>query len=174
MAPNQSNQEIPPGYNKVNFFILIKGGALKFIEFVEEVFNAAENRKARTPDKDGSLIHSEISIGDSMILVADSKEDWPFTPAFPQVYVSNAREILDRALKTGAKMITPVSDFYYGMKLARFQDSWGNIWWLFERGSEPEKPKGKDSADTSWHDKKPSEIYTTLLKAMKDLKPNES
>jgi hypothetical protein len=28
------------GYNKVNFFILVKGGALIFIEFVEKVFDA--------------------------------------------------------------------------------------------------------------------------------------
>jgi len=160
---------VPQGYNKVNFFIIVKGGASKFIEFVEKVFGASENKNARTPDKDGTLIHSEIKIGDSMILIADSKEDWPFTPAFPQVYVEDAGEILCRAEKEGAKIITPVSDFYNGMKLARFGDEWGNIWWLFERSNNQEKPIVKENPDLRWQDKKPSLIYTSLMDAMKNL-----
>ena len=169
MSQKTDKQEAPLGYNKVNFFIIVKGGASKFIEFIEKVFNAIENKKARIPDKDGTLIHSEVSVGDSMILIADSKEDWLFTPAFPQVYVDDAQEILNRAEKEGAKIITPVSDFYYGLKLARFQDEWGNIWWLFERGSIAEKTTVKENADLSWQDKKPSQIYITLMEAMKDL-----
>ena len=170
MTQIQKENEYPVGYNKVNFFILVQGGASQFIEFIEKVFNAVENKQARTPDKDGTLIHSEVKIGDSMILIADSKDDWPFTPAFPQVYVDNAQEILNRAETSGAKIITPVSDFYNGLKIARFLDSWGNIWWLFERGGIEAKSVIKASADTSWHDQKPGQIYSTLMEAMKNLK----
>lgn len=169
MTQKSNDQVIPSGYNKVNFFILVKGGASNFIEFVENVFNASENKKARTPDRDGKLIHAEVCVGDSMILIADSKEDWLFTPAFPQVYVDNAQEILDRAEQEGAKIITPVSNFYYGMKLARFLDSWGNIWWLFERHSDQEKVPVQENDNTQWHDKKPSQNYTTLMEAMTNL-----
>jgi uncharacterized glyoxalase superfamily protein PhnB len=163
-------QIIPSGYNKVNFFMIIKGGASKFIEFVEKVFGGTENKQARTPDRDGSLIHAEIRVGDSTILVADSKQDWPFTPAFPQVYVEDAQSVIERALQEGAQVITQVRDFYYGMKIARFRDPWGNIWWLFEKNSNVQKPTTQVNADVSWHDKKPSEFYTTLIEAMRDLK----
>ena len=172
MTQIQKENEYPMGYNKVNFFILVKGGASEFIEFIEKVFNAVENKPVRTRDKDGTLIHSEVKIGDSMILIADSKDDWPFTPAFPQVYVDNAQEILNRAEQKGAKIITPVTDFYNGLKIARFLDSWGNIWWLFERGSVVEKSILNESPDTGWHDKKPSQIYTTLMEAMKNMRFN--
>ena len=157
-----------PHYNKVNPFVIIKGGATKFIDFVEIVFDAKENKQVRTPDRDGTLIHAEIQIGDSMILLADSKEDWPFTPAFLQVYVDNAQEILDRATKEGAEIITKVSVFYNGLKLARFKDKWGNIWWLYEKMSKESSIENK--SDTDWHNKKPSDIYTTLMQAMKNLK----
>jgi hypothetical protein len=90
-------------------------------------------------------------------------------PAFPQVYVTNIQETLNRAEKEGARIVTPVSDFYYGIKLARFQDSWGNIWWLYEEGSEPEKKPIKENDNTDWHDKKPSLIYTSLMDAMRNL-----
>jgi len=157
-----------PHYNKVNPFVIIKGGASKFIDFVEKVFDAEENKQVRTPDRDGTLIHAEVQIGDSMILLADSKEDWPFTPAFLQVYVDNAQEILNKAEKEGAEIITKVSVFYNGLKLARFKDKWGNIWWLYEKITKESLTENK--SDTGWHNKKPSDIYTTLMQAMRNLK----
>ncbi len=154
-------------YNKVNPFVMIKGGAIKFIDFVEKVFDAKENKLIRTPDRDGTLIHAEVQIGDSMILIADSKKDWPFTPAFLQVYVDNAEETLNRAQKEGAAIITNVSVFYNGLKLARFKDLWGNIWWLYEKMNPEDLIDNK--SETDWHSKKPSDIYTTLMDAMKNL-----
>jgi uncharacterized glyoxalase superfamily protein PhnB len=165
-------QKIPNGYNAVNMFILIKGDAKKFIEFVEQVFGGIERKQVRTPDKDGTLIHSEIQLSDSSILVADSKPDWPFTPAFIQVYVENAQAILDRAQKAGAVVVTEVSDFYNGFKLARLKDMWGNIWWLYEPDIDKKEISAGIKSDISWHDKKPSKIYTTLMEAMHYLKPN--
>jgi PhnB protein len=157
----------PPRYNKVNPFVIIKGGAIKFIDFAEKVFGACENKQIRTPDRDGSLIHAEIQIGDSMILLADSKHDWPFTPAFLQIYVDDAQEILDRAEKEGAEIITRVSEFYNGLIIARFKDNWGNIWWVYEKINKTEAPG--NISDTSWHKRSPGYIFTTLDQAMKDL-----
>ena len=165
-------QRIPNGYNSVNMFILIKGDAKKFIEFVEQVFGGVERKQVRTPDKDGTLIHSEIQLGDSSILIADSKPDWPFTPAFIQVYVEDAQAILDRAQKAGAVIVTEVSAFYNGFKLARLKDVWGNIWWLYEPDNDKKEISANLKSDTSWHDKKPSKIYTTLMEAMHELKQN--
>ncbi|WP_420151154.1 VOC family protein [Spirosoma sp.] len=170
MIQETENQLNTPAYNKVNFFILVKGGASAFIKFVENVFDAHENRKARTPDKDGTLIHAEIQIADSMILVADSKDDWPFTPAFPQVYVDNAEEILEKAEKNGAVIITEVSDFYGGQKIARFKDPWQNIWWLFAKNESTQNVKETQEVNTDWHDKKPGYIYTTIMDAMRNLR----
>jgi uncharacterized glyoxalase superfamily protein PhnB len=162
------NELKTPHYNKVNPFVIVKGGATKFIDFVENVFDAKENKQVRTPDRDGTLIHAEVQVGDSMILLADSKEDWPFTPSFLQVYVDNAQATLNRAEKEGAQIITNVSVFYNGLKLARFKDKWGNIWWLYEKMNQENLVENK--SETDWHIKKPSDIYTSLMQAMKNLK----
>jgi uncharacterized glyoxalase superfamily protein PhnB len=156
-----------PHYNKVNPFVIIKGGAINFIDFAEKVFDAVENNYVRTPDRDGTLIHAEIQIGDSMILLADSKEEWPFTPAFLQVYVDNAQQILDKAKAEKAEIITELSDFYNGLKLARLKDPFGNIWWLYEK---VDHKALENKSNTDWHNSKPSEIYTTLMNTMKNLK----
>jgi uncharacterized glyoxalase superfamily protein PhnB len=168
------DQHIPEGHNAVNFFVIVKGGAAGFIEFVEKVLDGRENKQLRTPDKDGTLIHAEIQVGDSTILVADSKGDWPFTPAFPQVYVTDAQEVLRRAEKAGAIIVTEVSAFHGGLLLARFQDPWDNIWWLFQQDTQVEKYQAKSEANVDWHNSKPSHIYTTLMETMRQLRSRVS
>jgi uncharacterized glyoxalase superfamily protein PhnB len=160
---------IPAGHQKINPFFIIKNDALKFIDFTIKVFDAKERRKVRTPDKDGKLIHAEIQIDDSTIMIADSKDDWPFTPSFIQIYVSSINETLEKARKNNGEIITEKTQFYGGYTIARIKDPFGNIWWLYEKSSN-ENTEDYDKTDTSWHERKPSYIYTTLIEAMKNLK----
>lgn len=162
-------EQIPRGYGATNQFVIIKGGATRFIDFVSKVFGAKERKEVHTPDRDGTLIHAEIALGASTLMLADSKDDWPFTPAFIQVYVEDAQLALDRATTEGAELITPPSKFYGGFKLARLKDPFGNIWWLYQ----PDREGPRDSArssNTDWHSEEPSEIYKTIMSAMKNLK----
>lgn len=76
----------------------------------------------------GSLIHAEVQIGDSVLLLADRQEGWPHLPALLQVYVTDAQEVLDRAVTHDAHIITEVTAFYGGEDLARLRDRWGNLW----------------------------------------------
>jgi PhnB protein len=124
--------------------------------------------EARTPDRDGLLIHAEVALGNATLMLADSKDDWPFTPAFIQVYVQDAQATLDRATTRGAELVTKVSKFYGGFKLARFKDPFGNIWWLYQPDPGGQKDT-EQSSNTDWHDKKPSEVYITIVDAMKNL-----
>lgn len=157
-----------PDYNTVNGFIIVKG-ATGFIEFLTEVFDGTETAEAHTPDwyaGDGTLIHAEVRIGNSVIMVADRKPDWPFTPALTQVYVADAEQTLRRAADRGATVITEVSAFYGGLDLARFGDPWGNVWWLFAPAAAG-NDQGESAADGD--DSQPGPVYTTLLEAMRQL-----
>jgi PhnB protein len=78
------------------------------------------------------------------------------------------KETPARAEKEGAETITNASVFYNGLKLTILKDKWDNIWWLYEKmnqGSVIENNTNKDG-----HNKKPSDIYTALMHAMKNLK----
>ena len=163
-----TSEQIPNGYNNTNQFVIIKGGATNFIEFVAKIFGAKERVEVRTPDRDGLLIHAEVALGDATLMLADSKEDWPFTPAFIQVYVQDAQATLDRATTSGAELVTKVSKFYGGFKLARFKDPFGNIWWLYQPDPEGQEDT-KQSSNTDWHDSRPSEVYSTIMDAMRSL-----
>ena len=90
---------ITGGYGSLNSFAIVKGpdGARGFHSFLAAVFDAVETPEAHAVDTDGLLIHSESRIGDSCLMVVDSKPDWPFTPAMLQVNVEDPEEVLRRA-----------------------------------------------------------------------------
>ena len=102
------DRQLPPGYGSVNPFAAVRGpgGAAAFIDFVVRVFGAHETLAAHTIDADDLLIHAEVRIGDSTLMLCDAKPHWAFTPALLQVYVSDAQAVVDRARAAGAEVIT--------------------------------------------------------------------
>jgi PhnB protein len=171
--PKQPIAPIPEGYHMVNPWIIPKGVA-KFIPFLERVFEAKESKEARTPDSDGLIIHAEVKIGDTVIMMFDSKPDWPQTPSFLQVYVEDAAAVLKRAKEAGAEVVTEPTDFVYGEKIARFRDPWGNLWWLNERTEEvdweAEATRIQDELETAKQQKTMSYVLETLVDAMKKVR----
>lgn len=161
------NPPPPIGHSTINPFAIVPD-AEGFIHFVEAVFDGRETTHVRTPDRDGSIIHAEVVVGDATIMLCDSKPDWPFTPVFLQIYVSNAEACLSRAVDCGARVVTPISDFYGGYRIARILDPWRNLWWLYEPTARPQ-PQADRASDTDWHDRKPSLVYTSLMKTMRSL-----
>ena len=143
-----STVPIPAGHNTINPFVIVSD-ANGFIRFVEAVFGGKEAEHVRT------------------------KDDWPFTPAFLQIYVSDAETCLNTAAQLGAQVVTPLCDFYGGYRLARILDPWKNLWWLYEPDTQPVSQNQRDS-DTEWHDRKPSLVYTTLMDTMGSLGRPES
>jgi uncharacterized glyoxalase superfamily protein PhnB len=162
----------PEGYNTINPFIITKD-ALNFIDFLKTVFGAVEDMKGHTVDTDGLLLHSELTIGNSRIMVAETKPDWPSTPSLLQIYVDDVETTLEQAQKLGAKIVTKPTDFY-GDTLSRFMDPWNNLWWVYQHNPQFEAQWDEDasaSSDTSWEPTKEMEyIHDTLLEAMKNLR----
>jgi PhnB protein len=164
---NRALSLVPEGYHTVNPWVIPKG-ATDFIQFLEKVFEAKEEMAARTLDDDGLLIHAEVKIGDSVIGVFDSKADWPPTPSFLQVYVEDAEVVLQRAKEAGAEVVTELSDFVYGEKLARFRDPWGNLWWINQRIEEVEwEAEAKRLEHLLATTQESNYIKETLMQAMK-------
>jgi PhnB protein len=81
-----------------------------------------------TPD--GSIAHVEVRIGSSIVMLFDSYEGWPETPAFFRLYVGDADAVYQQALAAGASSVTRVSELFWGDRVGRVRDPFGNIWWL--------------------------------------------
>jgi uncharacterized glyoxalase superfamily protein PhnB len=124
---------VPEGYHSVTPFIIVKG-ASRLLDFTKDAFGAKEI--SRMPNPDGTIGHAETRIGDSVIMMFDSKEGWPKTPGFLRLYVNDCDSTYQQALKTGAASVTKPTNMPWGDRVCRVRDPLGNIWWIMTRVEE--------------------------------------
>ncbi len=117
---------IPEGYNRVMPYLILKNPE-GFLEFMKNVFGATE--KMCHKNEDGSVVHAEIIIGDSVIMIGGSGPEWQPMPAGLYIHVENADETYRKAITAGATSVMEVSDQSYG-RSGGVQDVWGNTWWI--------------------------------------------
>lgn len=166
---------VPEGYNTINPFIITKG-ALQLVEFLEKVFEAQEIKEARTIDTDGLLLHAEFKIGNSMVMIAETKEGWPYTPSLLQIYVEDVDKTLKYAEELGARIVTKPTEFY-GDIFSRFVDPWDNLWWVYQHRGEntwEENTSTDDQAAWNTESNELNYIHDTLLETMKYLGRKQS
>ena len=125
-----SPEAVPYGGAVLNPFVIVDRAA-RFVDFVVEVFGAAETVEARTPMPDGKLVHAELRLGTVDLMVVDRLDGWPLRPGLLQVWVRDAAEVLARATARGATVVTEPTPFYGETTLARMLDPWGDLWWLY-------------------------------------------
>jgi uncharacterized glyoxalase superfamily protein PhnB len=114
---------IPDGYHVVTPFVIVKGAA-QFIDFMKEAFQAVEIARV---GEDGAIGHAEVRIGDSVVMLFDSKQEWPETPAFLRLYVEECDATYQQALKSGATSVTKPTNMPWGDRVARVRDPLGNL-----------------------------------------------
>jgi PhnB protein len=124
---------IPDDYPRVTPYLIVDGASAA-IEFYSSVLGANERMRMAGPD--GKVGHAELSIGDSMIMLADEHLDMDVrgprtvggTPVTLHVYVDDADGVFERAIEAGAKALRPVEDKFYGDRSGQFEDPFGHRW----------------------------------------------
>ena len=116
---------IPEGYHSITPSFCVEG-AQEFIDFVKQVFNAQDRFKMDGPG--GKIMHAELSIGDSTLMVGDVQPQWPAKSNSLYVYVDDVDAAYARALKAGAKSVRAPENAFYGDRTAAVQDPFGNSW----------------------------------------------
>lgn len=116
----------PHGYNSASPYFIVEG-AQKFIDFLVEVFDAKELRRYDMPD--GSIMHAEILIDDSVIMLGDSSEKFPPVQSVMHVYVPNVDDTFNKAVLAGCEVIEePKERESDPDRRATFKDFAGNMW----------------------------------------------
>jgi len=124
---------IPDSYRTVTPYLIISG-ASDAIEYYEKTFGAVERARMAAPD--GTVGHSEIEIGDSVIMLADEFPDMggasPTTVGATSVtlhiYVDDVDATVARAVAGGATIVTPVANRFYGDRSGQIRDPFGHEW----------------------------------------------
>lgn len=118
---------LPAGHQTIMPYLILKGAA-QFIDFTKKVFDAQDSNQQVLRD-DGTVMHAEIILNDSTIMVTDEIKDWPQQNANLFVYVPNADETYKKALENGATSLMGLSDQDYG-RTCGVTDPFGNVWWI--------------------------------------------
>jgi PhnB protein len=124
---------VPEGYHSVTPYLFVDG-ADRLIEFVRKAFDAKEN--LRLPRDDGSVMHAEVRIGDSPVMLADATGPAAQFGAMPSsiyLYVADCDAVYRRAVEAGGASVMEVQDLPNGERYGGVKDPTGNIWWIATR-----------------------------------------
>ena len=116
----------PAGYNSISPYFIVNG-AQKLVDLMKYIFNAKELRRYDMPD--GTIMHAEIQIDDSVIMLGDSSDKFPPIPLVMHVYVPNVDKTFERAIEAGCEIVEkPKEREGDPDRRATFKDFAGNIW----------------------------------------------
>ncbi len=126
-------QPIPEGYHTVTPYLIVDDGAAA-IEFYKKAFGASE--VMRLPGPGGKVMHAEIKIGDSIIMMADEFPDMDVrgpksfggSPVSICLYVEDVDSRFQQAIDAGAKEKRPLVDQFYGDRSGTLEDPFGHSW----------------------------------------------
>lgn len=126
---------VPDNYTAVTPWIISRSSS-DLIEFLTAVFEAQEISGSRITNREGAVIHVVVKIGNALVMLFDSKKDWAPTAAFLNLYVEDVEKTYQKALELGATSVTGITSLWFGEKVCRILDPFGNLWWINERVEE--------------------------------------
>lgn len=126
---------VPEGYHSVTPYLIVNRGA-EAIDFYTNVFGARE--RMRLPGENGKVGHSELEIGDSVIMLADespaagarSPQMVGGSPVGLAVYIPDVDGVVAQAVAAGATLRSPVEDKFYGDRSGTIEDPFGHVWYV--------------------------------------------
>jgi len=116
---------VPDGYHAVTPYLIIPQAA-KLIDFLKTAFDAKEVERHAGPE--GVIMHAELKIHDSIIMMGEAQGQWKPMPSMLCLYVTDADAVYKRAVEAGATSLEEPSNKFYGDRSAMIKDPSGNIW----------------------------------------------
>jgi PhnB protein len=131
-------QPIPSGYHSVTAYLIVNDGRAA-IAFYKQAFGATELMRLEGPG--GKIMHAEIQIGDSPLMLADefpemgiqSPKSFGGSPVSLLIYVPDVDAAFQRALQAGAEQVRPLIDQFYGDRSGTVRDPFGHTWTIATR-----------------------------------------
>ena len=142
---------IPDGYHTVTPYLMVKDAA-KFIAFMSAAFDAKTSEQLMRPD--GKIGHTEIRLGDSVIMLSEAVEPHQPSSVMLHIYVEDADATFERAVAAGGTVVSKPSHQFYGDHAGGVREPTGNMVWIA----------------THVEDVSPDELKRRAAEAMKTMK----
>lgn len=108
---------------------LVVNGADRLIEFISAAFGGTLKFRMERPEGAG-VMHAEVLIGDSIVMLADPPEGKGVAPAMIFLYVDDVDATYASALAAGATQVRELRNEDHGDRMGGVKDSFGNQWWM--------------------------------------------
>lgn len=124
---------IPDGYHSLTPHLVVRDAA-RAIDFYKRAFGATEIARMAGPG--GKVMHAEIQIGDSRLMLADEFPQMKCmsplsiggTGTTIHLYVEDADSAFKRAVDAGATTQMPLADMFWGDRYGQVVDPFGHQW----------------------------------------------
>ena len=118
---------IPEGFHNVTPYLVVRE-VPKLLDFLKQVFKAQEIMRMPTPD--GTIMHAEVRIGDSPIMMGEARGEHKPMPGSIYLYVDDTDATYQRALQAGGTSLMEPANQFYGDRGASVVDPVGNHWFI--------------------------------------------
>jgi len=115
----------PEGYNSLSPYLVVDD-ARQLVNFLKEVFGGVETRNYER--EDGTLMHGEVKIDDSVVMISQANAQYPATRHLLHLYVPDVDETFLKAINSGGKSLQPPMVKGDNDKRGMFLDQAGNTW----------------------------------------------
>ena len=117
---------VPDGYHTITPYLTVHD-ATKVIQFLKQGFGAQTTHEPfKRPD--GKVMHAEVTIGNSRVMLGEENEMAKATPSTLYIYVPNVDAVYQQAVKAGGKSVSEPTDMFYGDRCGAVKDPSGNTW----------------------------------------------
>ena len=120
-------KHIPEGFHTITPYLLLKD-VKNFLVFLRNAYDAEDISTSETPD--GTIMHAQVKIGDSFMMMGEASGEWKPMPASIYLYVNDVDSVYNKAIKAGAQSLMEPRNEFYGDRMAGVGDSFGNMWWI--------------------------------------------
>jgi PhnB protein len=142
----------PKGYNEAMAYLRI-GNAAAAIDFYTTAFGAKERYRLMMPD--GRIGHAQLEFGETCVMLASEFPEMGIvgpktlggTTVTMSLYVADADDVVDRAVKAGATLKRPVENQFYGDRSGQIEDPFGHVWMIQTRLEEVSPKKMQKRLD---------------------------
>ncbi len=117
----------PDAYTTVSPYLIVDGASAT-IDFLQGVFAGVELR--RFADQAGKVMHAEVRIDDTVVMIADGAEGWPPVASHVHIYVRDVDATYRRALEVGATSVQEPVKKADADKRGGVKDAGGTTWWI--------------------------------------------
>ena len=124
----RSVQPVPKGMHTVNSYLTVEG-VPRLIEFLKQGLDAQPVGHVHSAP-DGRIMHAEVKIGDTIVMLGEPVGTWKPRPCNLYLYVKDVDAVYHKAIQAGGKALNEPKDQFYGDRSGGVEDPSGNWWWI--------------------------------------------